>query len=219
MLSTRLIPRLLKRLCQVLAILATSSARGLRILVTCFRHFVTKLKIRDFSRHGDPDSTTFSPADCCTVPTSTSGVRCSPANLPLPLHNRQITLASAASSTQDVLSSSMPTFPPVPCIPQQLTSPPQVSSNASSSSAPDTNTKLIPFAANDISRYENRPLVDTTQKRDGIPALMRRFPNESCPWLSGDWKACVHPEGVLYLYNDRRKQPWIAACSSCSTDM
>ncbi|KAG1733736.1 hypothetical protein EDB19DRAFT_1209690 [Suillus lakei] len=43
MLSTRLIQRLLKRLCQVLAALITSSAQRLRILVTCFRHFVAKL--------------------------------------------------------------------------------------------------------------------------------------------------------------------------------
>ncbi|KAG1838586.1 hypothetical protein DFJ58DRAFT_813794 [Suillus subalutaceus] len=207
MLNARLILRLLKRLCQVLATLITSSAQRLRILVIYFRHFVAKLnlKIRGFSRH-NTNSTKSSPADCCTVPTSTSGVRCPPVNLPLPLHNQQITSASPASSTQNALLSSVPM--PVPCIPQQPI-PPQTSSplqvpNANPSSATATTPMLVPFAANDISRYDNRPFVDTAKKRDVIPALMRQFPNESCPWLSGDWKSCVHPEGVLYLYNERR---------------
>ncbi|KAG1892878.1 uncharacterized protein F5891DRAFT_1068603 [Suillus fuscotomentosus] len=53
------------------------------------------------------------------------------------------------------------------------------------SSVPNTDIKLMPFAANDISRYENRPFV-------------------SCPWLRGDWELCVHPEGVLYLHNNRK---------------
>ncbi|KAG1740685.1 hypothetical protein EDB19DRAFT_767077 [Suillus lakei] len=46
---------------------------------------------------------------------------------------------------------------------------------------------------------------DKSRKRDIIPALTRRFPNESCPWLNGDWQSCVHPEGALYLYNESRK--------------
>ncbi|KAG1791095.1 uncharacterized protein HD556DRAFT_1387483 [Suillus plorans] len=211
MLTKRLILRLLKSLCQVLAALITRSAQRLRILVTCFRHFVAKLKIHGFPRHtGNNDSTTLSPADCCTVPPSTSGVRCPPVKLLLPLHNQQITSASAASSTQDVLLSSMPTISmPVPCIPQQSIPlqpvlPPQVP-NANPSSVPNTDIKLVPFAANDISRYENRPFVDTAQRCYGIQALTRRFPNESCPWLSGDWELCVHPEGVLYLYNDHKR--------------
>ncbi|KAG1853829.1 hypothetical protein C8R48DRAFT_722486 [Suillus tomentosus] len=100
----------------------------------------------------------------------------------------------------------MPVFPmPEPYIPQQLIPPqlvlpPQVP-KANPSSAPNTNIRLVPFAANDISRYENRPFVDTDQRRDGIQALTRQFPNKSCPWLSGDWELCVHPEGVLYLHN------------------
>lgn len=210
MLTKKLILRLFKTLCQVLAALITRSAQRLRILVTCFRRFVAKLEIRGFQRHtGNNDSTTLSPADCCTVSPSTSGVRCPPVKLPLPLHNRQITSASAARSTQDVLLSSMPVFPmPEPSIPQQFIPPhsvlpPQVP-NANPSSVPNTNIKLVPFAANDISRYENRPFVNTARRRDGIPALMRRFPNESCPWMSGDWELCVHPEGVLYLHNNRK---------------
>ncbi|KAG2127919.1 uncharacterized protein EDB93DRAFT_1269771 [Suillus bovinus] len=100
----------------------------------------------------------------------------------------------------------MPFPMPRPWIPPQTTSPTQVP-NTSSYNVPNTNIKLVPFAANDISesRYENRPLVDKAQRRNGIPALQRQFPNESCPWLSGDWQSCVHPEGVLYLYNDRRR--------------
>jgi hypothetical protein len=165
--STRLILRLFKRLCQVLAALTTSSARRLRILVTCFRHFVARLKIRGFPRRNN-DSPTHSPADCCTVPTSTSGVRYPPANLPLPLHNQQITSAST-SSMQNVFSSSMPTLPmPLPCIPQQFI-PPQTFLPSSSSSAPVTTPKLVPFAANDISRYEYRPFVyvDAVYFKDG----------------------------------------------------
>lgn len=214
MLTKKLILRLLKSLCQVLAALITRSAQRLRILVTCFRHFVAKLtrKIRGFPRHpGNNDSTTLSPVDCCTVPPSTSGVRYPPVKLPLPLHNRQITSASAArSGTQDVLLSSMSVFPmPEPCIPQQFIPPqpvlpPQVPNANPASSVPNTDIKLMPFAANDISRYENRPFVNPAQRRDRIQALMKRFPNESCPWLRGDWELCVHPEGVLYLHNNRK---------------
>ncbi|KAG1724594.1 hypothetical protein EDB19DRAFT_296258 [Suillus lakei] len=80
---------------------------------------------------------------------------------------------------------------PVPCIPQQII-PPQIS-------------HFVPFVANDVLRYENRPLVDKSRGRDHIPALMRCFPNESCPWLSGDWKSLIHPDGALYLYNDNRR--------------
>ncbi|KAG2048582.1 hypothetical protein BDR06DRAFT_920295 [Suillus hirtellus] len=103
----------------------------------------------------------------------------------------------------------MPVFPmPEPCIPQQFIPlqpvlPPQVP-NANPFSAPNTNIRLVPFAANDISRYENRPFVDTDQRRDGIQALTRQFPNRSCPWLSGNWELCVHPEGVLYIHNKRK---------------
>ncbi|KAG2131676.1 hypothetical protein DEU56DRAFT_813819 [Suillus clintonianus] len=199
MLSTRLIRRLLKRLCQILAALVVSSAQRLRILVTCFRHLMTK--IRSFPRH-NTDSTSF-PPDSCTVLTNDSSVRCPRASLPLPLHNRQITSASAASGMP------APSFPSPH--PYMHPTPPQASTptptgSASSSSAPDTIPEFKPFVANEISRYENRPLVtvDKDPKRDSIPALMRQFPNESCLWLSGDWQSCVHPEGVLYLYNHRR---------------
>ncbi|KAG1798368.1 hypothetical protein EV424DRAFT_470327 [Suillus variegatus] len=34
---------------------------------------------------------------------------------------------------------------------------------------------------------------------------MRSFPNQSCPWLNGEWQPCIHPEGALYLYNGRKR--------------
>ncbi|KAG1718506.1 uncharacterized protein EDB91DRAFT_1185136 [Suillus paluster] len=208
MLSTRLIQRLLKRLCQVLAALTTSSAQRLRILVSCFRHFVINL----IPRH-NTDSTSSSPPDCCTVFTGAgSNARCPQTTLPL--HNRHITSARAASGTgtQDVvLSSTLPlAMPQVPSILQQPVplqmSPPTNAGNTISSNTPVITPHFVPFAANDVSRYENRPLVDESRQSDRIPALMRRFDNESCPWLNGsDWQSYVHPEGVLYLYNDHRR--------------
>ncbi|KAG2344644.1 hypothetical protein BDR05DRAFT_961554 [Suillus weaverae] len=98
---------------------------------------------------------------------------------------------------------------PVAYIPKQFI-PPRISSlaevsNAIPSNALDITPRFVPFAANDILRYDNRPLVDKTHERDHIPALMRRFPNESCPWLNADWQSCIHPEGALYLYNMNRK--------------
>lgn len=72
-------------------------------------------------------------------------------------------------------------------------------------SAPGITPRFVPFAANDVLRYENRPLVDKTRERDYIPALMTQFPNESCPWLNGGWQLCIHPEGALYLHDMNRK--------------
>ncbi|KAG1732668.1 uncharacterized protein EDB91DRAFT_667312 [Suillus paluster] len=98
---------------------------------------------------------------------------------------------------------------PVPCIPKRH-DPLQTSSlanlgNTISSNAPGITPHFVPFAANDVSRYDNRPLVDNSRKCDRIPAFMRKFPNESYSWLNGDWQSCIHPEGALYFYNDRRK--------------
>ncbi|KIK45694.1 hypothetical protein CY34DRAFT_503441 [Suillus luteus UH-Slu-Lm8-n1] len=214
--STRLILMLLKRLCQALAALTTSSAQRLRILVTCFRHFVAKLKIRGFPRH-NTDSPTFAPVNYCTAPGNTSrssGARCPPVNLPLPLHNQQIASTSTTSSTQNVLLSSKPTLSmPVPCIPQQFvpplpSSPPQVHS----ASAPNTTTKLVPFAANDVSRYDYRPFVNTAHNRDGIPALMRQFPNDHM-YTRKAHCICMTTVGMC-----SQKEPWIATCSGYSTN-
>ncbi|KAJ8586107.1 hypothetical protein M405DRAFT_377999 [Rhizopogon salebrosus TDB-379] len=46
------------------------------------------------------------------------------------------------------------------------------------------------------------PSRDTSRTCIPLPVRKRDFPNESCPWLTGDWKSYVHPEGALYLYND-----------------
>lgn len=98
---------------------------------------------------------------------------------------------------------------PIPYVAKQFI-PPHASSPAGGGdaipfNAPGITPRFVPFAANDVLRYDNRPFVNKTRERDYIPALMRRFPNESCPWLSGDWKSCIHPEGALYLYNTSRK--------------
>ncbi|KAG1866064.1 hypothetical protein F4604DRAFT_1780592, partial [Suillus subluteus] len=193
--NTRLLLRLLKRLCQVLATLITSSAQRLRILVTYFRHFVAKLnlKIRGFP------GTILSRRD----PLLQTVVLCRPA---LPQ------VQQAAHKMHCLQCQCLYQCIPQQPIPPQTFSPPQVP-NANPSSAPAITPKLVPFATNDISRYENRPLVYVNavyinnglilrMHSQGVNADDRLF--RSCPWLSGDWKSRVHPEGVLYLYNERR---------------
>jgi hypothetical protein len=151
--SAQLIRGLLKRLCQVLAALATSSAHRLSILLSCFRSFVTN--IRGYSRHTGIDSTSSAPGSY-TVLASASGAWCPQVTLPLPLHTRQTTLAAAGSSTQGVVSSSTPPLTmPVPSTLQQA-SPSRTSSRAKISFAP--------IGAVNDSRYDNRrPVyVDST---------------------------------------------------------
>ncbi|KAG1856754.1 hypothetical protein F4604DRAFT_1208624 [Suillus subluteus] len=202
MLNTKLIQRLLKRLWQALAALTTSSVQQLRIFVSCLQRFVAM--VYALPGHSTDSKSSTAGSSCAAV----SSARCSQATLPLSLHRK--TLASAASGTRDAASSSTPPYPmPVPYIPKQFTpphtfSPPGVSS-AIHSTAPSITPRFVPFAANDVSRYENRPFVDKNHAYDHIPALTRRFPNESYPWLNGDWRSCIHPEGALYLYNTTRK--------------
>jgi hypothetical protein len=151
--SAQLIRGLLKRLCQVLAALATSSVHRLSILLSCFRSFVTN--IRGYSRHTGIDSTSSAPGSY-TVLASASGAWCPQVTLPLPLHTRQTTLAAAGSSTQGVVSSSTPPLTmPVPSTLQQA-SPSRTSSRAKISFAP--------IGAVNDSRYDNRrPVyVDST---------------------------------------------------------
>ncbi|KAG2151069.1 uncharacterized protein EDB93DRAFT_318904 [Suillus bovinus] len=143
---------------------------------------------------------------CCAA---ASGAQCPQVTLPLPLHH-QITLTDTTSGTEDAMSSStIPYAMPNPYIPEQFiphcTYPPPEASSVISSNAPGTTPRFVPFAANDVLRYDNRPLVEKTRERNYIPAFMRHFTNESCPWLNGDWTSCVHPEGALYLYNMSRK--------------
>ncbi|OAX38259.1 hypothetical protein K503DRAFT_718438 [Rhizopogon vinicolor AM-OR11-026] len=186
--SARLIRGLLKRLCQVLATLITSSAQRLRILLSCFQRFV--IKICGLPRRSTNSN---SPAtESYTVSSSISSAWCPQATLPLPLHNGQITseLVTSTSGTQNLVSSLSPPFTmPVPCIPL----------------SPSITANFIPIGAANEPRYENRRPVEKCVKYETIPELMRDFPNQSCPWLNLDWKAYVHPEGALYLYNGRRR--------------
>ncbi|KAJ8598069.1 hypothetical protein M405DRAFT_802979 [Rhizopogon salebrosus TDB-379] len=176
----RLIQELLKRLCQMLAALITSSAQRLRILVSCFRRFVTK--IRGQLKHNT------SVAQCDTV-TSISSSWCPQVTSLLPLHDRRAASSTPDSNVVTVTVSSTPYYGmPTASVPQQANSP---------------QTSFVPFTPGDVSRYINRPLVDTSRTYNPLPVRKRHFPNESCPWLigGGGWKSYVHPEGALYLYN------------------
>jgi len=136
MLNTRLvILKLLKRLCQVFAALATSSAQRLRILVSCFRRFVTKI-IR-----GQPR---FSTAQHDNVLACASSAQCPSI---LPLH--------AVCSTPDsnaVLISTPSSHCPTYNMPT-----PSVLPQANQEANP--RYTFAPFIPTDISRYENRPPV------------------------------------------------------------
>ncbi|KAG1807097.1 uncharacterized protein BJ212DRAFT_764746 [Suillus subaureus] len=158
MLNTGLIQKLLKCLWRVLAALAQSSAQRLRVLVFCLRRCVAK--VHALPGHStDSKSSTADP--CCAA--GASNARCPQATLPLPLHH-QITSTNTASGTQDVLSSSiLPYAMPAPYVPKQIvpshtSSPPGVG-NAIPSNTSSITPPFVPFAANDVLRYENRPLV------------------------------------------------------------
>ncbi|KAG2133826.1 uncharacterized protein EDB93DRAFT_1173652 [Suillus bovinus] len=187
--------KLLKHLFQVLTTLATSSARRLLILVSCFRRFVAKVHAPIVH---DTDSIVDS---CCTVLTRVSSVRCSDSTLPLSLHTTPPSAASSVASTP-------PFSMPVPYAnPPQMPSPPAVVNAISPNDLPNT-LHFVPSAVDPKSRYENRPPVDISHSNyNGIQAFMRSFPNESCPWLNVnvEWEPCIHPEGALYLYNDRKR--------------
>ncbi|KAG2143960.1 hypothetical protein BD769DRAFT_999976 [Suillus cothurnatus] len=159
MLNTRLIQKLLKYLWQVLGALAHSSAQRLRILVFCLWRCVAKVHTLP-GHNTDSKSSTADPY-CAKV----SNAQCPPATLPLPLHH-QITSTDTAVGTQSmVLSPSIP----APYIPEQVT-PSHTSSspgvtNANPSNAPGI-VRFVPFAANDVLRYDNRPLVYVQRPRD-----------------------------------------------------
>lgn len=155
--NTGLIKKLLRRLWQVLAALAHSSAQRLRILVSFLRCCATEAHALP-GHSADAKSST---ADSCC--SGAFSARCSQATLPLPLH-RQITPTSTSSGIQYAASSSTPLYPmPVPCIPERVipscsSSPPEVNV-AIPSDAPGATLRFVPFAANDVLRYDNRPLV------------------------------------------------------------
>lgn len=196
--NATLIRKLLKRLFQVLATLATSSARRLLILVSCFRRFVAKVHAPILH---DTDSK-FSTVDSCyAVLTGTSGARCSQSTLPSPLHTTPPSALSSVSPTP-------PCAMPVSGVPQHA-NPPQTPSPLAVGTAISVNglpitLHFVPSAVDHKSRYDKRPLVDTSHS-SGIRAFTRSFPNRSCLWLNGDWQQCIHPEGALYLYNGRKR--------------
>jgi hypothetical protein len=140
-----IIVRLLERLGQLFAALSATSAQRLHILVSCFRHFVTK--IRGQPGHNSGHSESRSPAaQCDTVLTSTSSTQCLHATPLLPFHNTRATSSTPGPDTHVVTA--LPSTPhfnaPVASVPQQATSP---------------RTPLVPFTASDVSRYDSRPLV------------------------------------------------------------
>ena len=157
--NAQLIRRMLKRVCQVLAALttgvATSSAQRLRILLSCFRCFMAK--IRTLSRRNICSRSFESAPESYTV---ASSAWCPQVTLPLPLHNGQITSAPAANSTHELVPSSPCTIP-VPSTPQIEVTPSRTSLHAEVNNAIPSNgsratANFIPVGAGDNSRYDNR---------------------------------------------------------------
>jgi hypothetical protein len=196
MFNTRLI-RLLIRLYRWSAALTTSCTQRLRILLYYSRRFLTKI-------HGLPRHSTDSMSSA-TVFTNAFSAWSHQVTPPLPLHNAQITSVTAANSAQDAVSSSAPpSAMPAPCIPQQLAvAPPWTSlhaevNNTISSSGPGTPVNFTPVGAVNDPRYNKRHLAYVAAalcitiyglkqspsrnkclvpENDGIPAVMRDFPN------------------------------------------
>ncbi|KAJ8598063.1 hypothetical protein M405DRAFT_855331 [Rhizopogon salebrosus TDB-379] len=184
-----IILRLLKRLGQVFAALSTSAAQRLHILVSCFRHFVTKIRGQPgHDTSSDSESRSFA-AQCDTVLTSTgtSSARCPDVTSLLPFHNRRTASSTPDTDVATALSSTPHPNIPVASVPPQATLP---------------RTPFAPLIASDVPRYDDRPLASVSPPHERLPILMRSFPNQSYPWLTGDWKSYVHPEGALYLYNN-----------------
>jgi hypothetical protein len=143
----RLIQELLKRLCQMLAALITSSAQRLRILVSCFRRFVTK--IRGQLKH----NTSVAQCDTVATMTSTSSAWCPQVTSLLPLHDRRAATSTPDSNVAIVTAPSTPHYDmPNASVPQQANSP---------------QTVFVPFTPGDVSRYENRPLVCVLHSNNG----------------------------------------------------
>jgi len=163
MLSVQLIRRLHKRLCQVLAVFArvvTSSTQRLRILLFCFRRVVAN--IGSLPGHSKDSRSSECTPGSCSVLTGASRGGCSQATFPLPLHNRQVTSATAVNSTQDVIISSLsPSAMAIPPI-GQSTTPPRMSLNAEANnpvSSNDSRVNFTPVCASNDLRHENRRLA------------------------------------------------------------
>lgn len=196
--NATLIRKLLKRLFQVLATLAASSARRLFIILMSFLQRVAKAHV---PISHDTHSKFSTVESLCAGLTGISSARCSQSALPLPLHSTPLNAASPVASTP-------PGAMPVSGAPQHAnlpqTSSPPAAGNAISPNGLTATLHFVPAAVDHRSRYDNRPLVDTSLS-SGIPEFMRTFPNQSCPWLNGGWELCIHPEGALYLHNRRKR--------------
>lgn len=207
-------------MCQVFVALTTSSTQRLRILMSYFRRFVTK--IHSQLRH-NRDSRSSAAPPCDNVLTCASIAQCSQVTSLLPLHNMHMhtVTASGTPDSDAVLPSTFPSSCSIRSMPTPIVPP----------------RTFVPFIPTDVSksRYKNRPLVyvlchhiqwtvlrsyevpetclartfDFQNSRDTSPTSKyinqvtcerRRRTCRSCPWLTGGWTSCVHPEGALYLY-------------------
>jgi hypothetical protein len=148
----RLIQGLLKRLYKILAALVTSSAQRLRILVSHFRRFVTKI-------HGQLKHNT-SVAQCDTVATvagtSSAWYPHVTSESLLPLHDRRAASSTPDSNVATVREPSTPHYdmPVASGVPQQANSP---------------WISFVPFTPSEVSRYDNRPLVCVLHCNNGWP--------------------------------------------------
>lgn len=155
--SPSLLRRLLKRLCQVLAALTTSSAHRLRFLLFCLRRFLAE--ICGYSRHIGIISRSSAPGSYAMA--SASSARFPQMTLPLPLHTRQTTTSATAANTQGVVSSSIPPHTmPVPSTHQQANQP-RTSLHAEANNTNGISTCFWPIGATNASdiRYKNRRTV------------------------------------------------------------
>ncbi|KAG2078582.1 hypothetical protein BDR04DRAFT_322308 [Suillus decipiens] len=154
MTNVAFIRELLKRLLQILVTPATSCARQLLILVSCFRRFVSKVHV-PISYNTNTKS---SIVDSYPSLTGTFNARYSQSTLPmlLPLHTTPPGAASPVASTPAgaMLVPGTPQHANAPQIPL----PPVVGSAISPNGLP-INLHFVPSAVDRESRYENRPLV------------------------------------------------------------
>lgn len=144
-----IILKLLKRLCQVFAALATSSAQRLRILVSCFRRFVTKIRSQP----------RFSTAQHDNDLACASSAQCPSMILPLFCNKQAVrsTLDSNAVLTS-IPPSHHPTYGmPTPSVPPQDN--PEANQQANINPQANPRYTFAPFIPTDVSRYENRPPV------------------------------------------------------------
>jgi len=153
MLNARLIRSLLKRLSQVLVIftrVATSLTQKLHILLSCFRHFATKLQ-KDSIESRVSESAS---EPCTAALTSASGGWCSQSTTPLlPSHNVQLTAPNSIQSAAPAspLQCSNTTPPP-----HQATPPPSLPVEVSIPNDSSFRVDFRTLPASNNLRYDHR---------------------------------------------------------------